>query len=91
MISIKLDVATHDLHYFDKFLSEGIVGPLVKSLRASGSYDRSLRLYQRTYEVGSTDTSEVDIFKRWSSADSPTIKKGLVGVFGIMVYKVSTL
>lgn len=51
MTSIKLNVARQDLHYFDKFLSNDIVGPPVNSLKAIGSYNRSSRVYQRTYEV----------------------------------------
>ena len=51
MLSVELDINPQNLHYFDKFLSEGIVRPPVNSLRAGGSYDRSSGLYQRTYEV----------------------------------------
>lgn len=51
MPSIKLNVARQDLHYFDKFLGKEIVRPPIISLRASGSYNRSSRVYKRTYTV----------------------------------------
>ena len=63
MTSIELNVARQDLHYFDKFLSKEIVRPPVNSLRASGSYNRSSRVYKRTYEVIVKKDEKVIVFE----------------------------
>jgi len=51
MTTIKLSIAKTDIPYFDKFLSKEMVKPPVNSLRATGQYDHSLRVYERIYEV----------------------------------------
>jgi len=68
MTTIKLNVSREDLHYFDKFLSKGIVTPPVDSLRARGSYNRSSRLYQRKYEILIKKDEKEVVFKIGLSA-----------------------
>jgi len=73
MTTLELDIEPQELHYFDRFLSKGIMGPPVDSLRAEGSYDHNTRTYHRTYRVTIIKDAKTFVFRIELSATSEKI------------------